>query len=324
MERTELQSQAPCPICGGAPSAGALQLYDDRFGYPGHFDLMKCTGCQHRWIDWSPDEATLARLYTEYYPRSTRQTDDFDPLRARGPVVGWWQGQRSSASFWVPENVRILDIGCGFGESLGYHRSRGCAAFGVEADHNIARVAEHFGFDVHVGLFDPRLYEEGSFDYVTMDQVIEHTTDPLRTLEGIKRLLRPGGRLILSTPNAQSTAAHIFGHRWIHWHAPYHLQFFTPSSIHIAAAKCDLEIEHLATITSSEWLQYQWVHLATRPRLGRKSPFWSPSAHRTFLDRAKITLLSGLHRLGGNHLLTRLFDALGSGDNYVVSLIRPI
>src|SRR5262249_30273026 len=145
------------PACSG-PAAAASAVYDDRYGYPGRFDRLACDACGHRFIDWRPSDATLTRLYSDYYPRGKRSVDDFRPLQSRRKISAWWHGQRATAAFSVPRGVRVLDIGCGFGESLGYHRLRGCDVQGVEADENIARVAERFGFAVHVGLFDATRY----------------------------------------------------------------------------------------------------------------------------------------------------------------------
>lgn len=247
--------------------------------------------------------------------------DDLAVPREPGRLTGWWRGQRSSAMFWVPPQVRVLDIGCGFGESLAYHASRGCEVHGVETDRNIARVAERYGFDVHVGLFEPARYPAASFDYVTLNQVIEHARDPIEMLRGVHQVLRPGGRAVLTTPNGAGVGARVFGTRWINWHAPYHLHVFTPASLHAAAAAANLRIASLETITSSEWLGYQWVHLATDPTPGEPSPFWAPARARR--RRARILPLRVLHRTGIDHVLTRICDRLGRGDNLIGVLERP-
>lgn len=247
--------------------------------------------------------------------------DEFEPLRASGRLSGWWRGEKASAARWVPPNVKVLDIGCGFGETLAYHRDRGCEVHGVEVDRNIARVAEAFGFDVRVGLFDAAHYAPASFDYVTMDQVIEHMTEPVATLAAVRTVLRSGGSLVLATPNAASIAASVFGKCWINWHAPYHLHFFSVASLRIAAERAGLQIERLETVTSSEWLRYQWIHMLLRAAPGEKS-VWSGRGQTT-RESLTIAAVAAAHRLGGNHLLTRVFDALGRGDNLLVHLVRP-
>ena len=217
----------------------------------------------------------------------------------------------------------MLDIGCGFGQSLAYHKARGCDVQGVEADENIRRVADKFGFDVHVGLFDPEVYAPASFDYVTMNQVIEHVREPAEMLNGLAKVLRPGGTAILTTPNAGGWCARVFGRFWINWHAPYHLQFFSRDSMRLAAERAGLRLAEAHTITNSEWLLYQWIHLMMYPRAGQPSPFWSPSRARTRMQGLLLRALYILHRTKLNHLVTRLFDALGCGDNQVFVLKKP-
>lgn len=311
-----------CPICEARGRPRYTRLRDDRYGYPGEFTLIGCHVCGHSWLDWQPDSGTLTTLYSDYYPRSERPVEGVIAPRRKTPLVRWWEGQRSSAAFWVPPHVRVLDIGCGFGESLAYHRERGCEVWGVEADRNIARVASHHGFDVHVGLFDPSLYEPEFFDYVTMDQVIEHIVDPIQTLRGVRTVLRPGGTAILTTPNASSLGARVFGRRWINWHTPYHLQFFTPGSLRRAAENAGLEVTSVKTITSSEWVSYQWIHLITYPRAGTRSSFWTAQRRHGWQGMA-IRGLRALHRLGFDQLATRTCDAIGAGDNFVAQLRRP-
>jgi len=319
-EPASASSAAVCPICSDADVWRAHALHDDRYGYRGSFEQQRCAACGHRWLDWLPDAATLSVLYSEHYPRGDRPVEGLRTPALASPLVAWWRGQLASAAFWVPPAVRVLDVGCGFGESLAYHRSRGCEVHGVEADRNIARVAAHHGFDVHVGLFEPSRYAEASFDYVTMDQVIEHAIDPVATLCGIRRVLRVGGKAVLSTPNAAGVGAHIFGTRWINWHAPYHLHLFTPRSLCMGAERAGLRVAQFSTITNSEWLNYQWIHLVTSPPVGEASPLWAPA--RAGGHRRTIRLLRALHRTGVDHLLTRIADRLGIGDNLVAVFER--
>ena len=307
-----------CPICSSSDRAHDRTLYDDRYGYAGRFDLFACRACGHRWLDWQPDPGTLSNLYSECYPRRDQSVADLEPRRALSPFATWWRGDRASASAWIPRDVRVLDIGCGFGEALRYHRERGCEVSGVEADPNVARVAAALGLDVRIGLFDATDYTPSSFDVVTMDQVIEHVTAPLEVLAGVRTVLKPGGSLVLSTPNAGSVIARLFGRRWINWHAPYHLHFFSRDSLARAADAAGLALETLETITSPEWLSYQWIHALTMPRHGARSLLWSPR-DRTW----RVRSLRALRWFGVEAVMTRVLDELRVGDNFVARLRRP-
>lgn len=298
-----------------------MHAYDDRYGYPGRFELMHCSDCGHRFLDSSLTAEQLVDLYTDYYPRKILDVAQYQPHREIRGFGGWFNGLNASAFRYVPKNVRVLDVGCGFGQSLGYHIARGCDVYGVEADENIRRVAERFDFKVHVGLFDANIYEPESFDYVTMDQVIEHVSDPVVTLRGVARILRPGGTAVLSTPNSGGWGAKVFGRRWINWHAPYHMQFFSLRSLQLAAEEAGLTVIRSKTITNSEWLYYQWIHLVTYPEPSEPSRFWSMTAGgNTPLQQRILKALALMHRIKIDHVLTRLFDGLGLGDNRVFLL----
>ena len=308
-----------CPICGAASRVVLRGMYDDRYGYPGMFEVVRCTGCGHAHIPATFDAETLGKLYTDYYPRASFRLEDYRiPQEARG-FRAWLDGVRCSAFRWVPPNVRVLDIGCGFGETLGYHRARGCEAHGVEADRNIVAVAERYGLTVKVGLFDPANYEPNYFDYVTMDQVIEHMTDPSSALLGVRQVLRPGGVAILSTPNASGWGARVFGRSWINWHVPYHLHQFSVRSMEFLAQSVGLAVERTFTITSSEWLFYQWLHLLYLPAAGSPSAFWSGFATPKNRDWLRA-LVTRAHRLKFDHFITRFVDALGLGDSRIFFL----
>jgi 2-polyprenyl-3-methyl-5-hydroxy-6-metoxy-1,4-benzoquinol methylase len=295
-------------------------LWDDRYGYPGRFTALRCNSCQHIVVDarMSPDQ--LTSLYTKYYPRSSFDVEAWTPPREVSPPIAWWRGLRASAFRWVPKNVRVLDIGCGFGESLGYHRNRGCDAHGVEADANILRVAERHGLQVKVGLFDATAWAPASFDVVTLDQVIEHVTDPVGLLRGVRTVMKPDGMLVVATPNALGWGARVFGRQWIHWHAPYHQQFFTPASLQRAAVAAGFTIESTRTVTNSAWLGFQWCHLAAPGAEGQPSAFWNAKAPRSLPQRLFFGLSAVADRLGINAAITRMFDALGRGDNRIFVL----
>ncbi|MFK8011405.1 MAG: class I SAM-dependent methyltransferase [Marinicellaceae bacterium] len=310
-----------CPICNNLEIKSILQTHDDRYSYPGQFAIMKCLECDHAFLDYEFTSSQLTNLYTNYYPRKNIDIESYKPHSGEIGFVSWFNGLKSSAFRWVPKNVRILDIGCGFGQSLGYHVARGCDVYGVEADENIQRVIDKFGFKVHVGLFDDQVYEPDFFDYLTMDQVVEHVTDPQTTLRGVAKVLKSGGTAILSTPNANGWGAKLFGTRWINWHAPYHLQFFSRKSMKLAAKQAGMEVVSVKTITNSEWLLYQWIHLITYPQQGHSSDFWlQKEVESIFFKKVIIRLFSLLHRTKINHLITRLFDSLGLGDNFVFIL----
>jgi 2-polyprenyl-3-methyl-5-hydroxy-6-metoxy-1,4-benzoquinol methylase len=106
---------------------------------------------------------------------------------------------------------RVLDVGCSSGYLARPLAERGNTIVGLELDPEAARAAEEFCELVLVGdveTMDLPL-EPGSFDVVLGGDVIEHLRDPAATLARLRPLLRPGGRVVLSTPNVANWAIRL-------------------------------------------------------------------------------------------------------------------
>ena len=109
-----------------------------------------------------------------------------------------------------PGGARVLDVGCGDAGVLIAFAERGAVCAGIELDEkSLARGrvrAEEHGVDVDLrsGVAESLPWEDGSFELVILDNVLEHVRDRERTLLEIQRVLRPGGLLYLVTPKPLS------------------------------------------------------------------------------------------------------------------------
>jgi SAM-dependent methyltransferase len=270
---------------------------------------------------FQPDD--LGRLYTDYYPRGNFDVESFQAYPETKGFAAWLNGDMSSAFRHVPHNVKVLDIGCGIGGTLAYHKARGCEAVGMEADQNVQAIARRHGLDIRQGIFDGSQFESAYFDYVTLDQVAEHVVDPHALMRGVARVLKPGGTVVITTPNAKGLGARIFGRKWLNWHVPYHIQFYSRRSLALVARSAGLKLESVRTTTASEWQYYQWVHVMQFPERGKRSAFWSagsvePRRHARwdmFIDTARKYRM---HRW-----ISRILDFVGLGDNCVFILRKP-
>ena len=174
-----------CPICHSGRTKFLFEGYDLFFGYPDPAMVWHCRNCHHVFAAGNLPPEILTDMYSNYYTRAQFDVENYKPYNEKGRFLHWLDGEGGHAFRHVPPNVRVLDIGCGSCETLGYHKARGCEAYGVEADENARKIADRYGFHLHVGLFDPSLYEPEFFDYVTMDEVFEHVVDPLQTLKAV-------------------------------------------------------------------------------------------------------------------------------------------
>jgi len=99
---------------------------------------------------------------------------------------------------------RALDLGCGIGDFTAELARAGAAVVGIEVAQtalNRAR-ARHPGLDFRIAPVEGTLpLPDGSFDLVWASEVIEHVADTARWLSEVRRVLAPGGRLLLTTPS---------------------------------------------------------------------------------------------------------------------------
>jgi SAM-dependent methyltransferase len=98
---------------------------------------------------------------------------------------------------------------------------------GIEINANAVKQArQRLGLDVHQGQLDDFEMPAMSFDAITFWDVIEHTFDPLATLQKTHFLLKDNGIVVMTLPNWQSFDHWLFGSEWIGYDAPRHLFIF--------------------------------------------------------------------------------------------------
>ncbi len=137
-----------------------------------------------------------------------------------------WRGIARVVGALAPPSPsqRWLDFGCGMGGLVEYcHRELGVDAVGHEDGWAAGRARER-----GVPMLDAEglTAQEGTFDVVTAIEVIEHIPDPVAALARIRRMLRPGGVLFLTTGNARPHRGRI--DRWAYVIPEIHVSFFEP------------------------------------------------------------------------------------------------
>jgi 2-polyprenyl-3-methyl-5-hydroxy-6-metoxy-1,4-benzoquinol methylase len=230
----------PCNLCGG----------DDRrplFRKAG-YDLVECTGCGLAFIANQPDAAGIAALYdtADTYHAALLDPSHGDFRRMRRIARQHLRFLRRSVP--RPAGLRLLDVGCSTGLFLSEARRAGFSVHGAELSGNSARFArEHFGLDVHAGDWRKAGHADHSFDVITLFDVIEHLADPLAELTALRRLLKPGGLLLQSTPDIDGLFPRLsyrLAHRldyWPHPEPPHHLYQFSGRTLSALTSKAGFE-----------------------------------------------------------------------------------
>jgi SAM-dependent methyltransferase len=95
----------------------------------------------------------------------------------------------------------MLDVGCSMGYLLEAGRRLGMTASGVDVSQYAADHCRSLGFDARVGTLEKLPFDDASFDVVVMKHVLEHTPSPLVALDEVKRVLKPGGVVLVAVPD---------------------------------------------------------------------------------------------------------------------------
>ena len=249
-----------CKNCGGT-SKFVYKTLQDRVGNAkGSWSLIGCNNskCGLAWIDPIPYCSTLSSAYETYYTHTENRyqsrlrcfylqfRNNYIRRRFGYPIteISWWIRAMGTLMailphrrigmeamvMWVPWHPggKLLEIGCGNGDRLALFRDLGWKVKGIEPDTKVASIK---GLDIVAGTLESGKFQGESFDVIVLSHVIEHVFDPLETIRECHRLLRPGGRLAMLTPNTESLGHRWFGRNWLHLDAPRHLHLFNSHNL---------------------------------------------------------------------------------------------
>jgi SAM-dependent methyltransferase len=108
----------------------------------------------------------------------------------------------------------------------------GWQAHGIDFDEAAVRAAGRFpGLDVRLGDLSSHNFPADHFDAITLSDVIEHLPNPEQVIRECLRILRPGGRIVISTPNIDSFGHRVFGRHWRGLEPPRHLFLYSASAL---------------------------------------------------------------------------------------------
>ncbi len=214
-----------CTLCG---KHGTRPLFSAR-GY----DLVACRHCGLAFLSNPPGGAEVEALYTDpdYHGALL---DPANPTFERMRATARQHLRFLRRSVAEGAGLKLLDVGCSSGLFLDEARQSGFEVHGAELSASTAAFArEHFGLSVHSGDWRDAGHADASFDVITLFDVIEHLPDPLAELVAIRRLLKPGGLLLQSTPDIDGLfprLSYLLARRldyWPHPEPPHHLFQFS-------------------------------------------------------------------------------------------------
>ncbi len=150
---------------------------------------------------------------------------------------------------------RLLDVGAYCGYFVDVAREAGFDAEGIELSRWAVGHARGLGLPVRNESIEERARSGARYDVITMWDVVEHLPDPRRELEACWRLLRPGGRLHVSTIDASSLVARLLGKRWP-WLMDMHVVYFDRATLPALLAQAGFRVLSRRTYTHTVSAEY--------------------------------------------------------------------
>ena len=231
----DLLSRRACPTCGGTDET--LELEKD------HMRIVRCKQCDLVFVNPTFDEAHYTKVYaSQAYQDIVRDlgitSHDYRVSRFGTERVRM-MGEYLRAS--NGRQPRHLDVGCSTGFVVEAARDAGWEAIGIDLNPSAIEFGRSRGLDLRTVALEDAGFVRGSFDCVSLFDVLEHLLDPGRTLRACVDLLAPGGIVFLYVPNFDSASRLLMGaHAHFIW-PTHHLNYYTPATIR------DLMLRHSLT-----------------------------------------------------------------------------
>ena len=329
----------PCPECYLCGTKGQLVyqgLQDRLFGAPGTWDVKRCPGpaCGLTWLDPMPLQEDLWKAYKQYYTHESSKGTQIRTERRIGVLeAGYlalqygyfntcgnnWKKIVGSLMYLMPSiksNIDsgvmylpaktmglLLDVGCGNGEAMEYLQRVGWGVEGIDLDPVAIELARSRGLHAHVGSLGTQRFSAEHFDAITLSHVLEHVPDPISFLGDCLRILKPGGTIIVSTPNIESLGHKAYTGHWRGLEPPRHLYIFSHASLQYVAERTGFKVVRIMTTN-------HWVHgiIAESIKAVRRR---TNADSRNYIDKIIIRTFSCVEILG-------MFMGLNWGEELVM------
>ena len=222
-----------CPVCGTGCGDRTFQAKSRL--------IVTCGDCRLQFADPLTSEAAEAALeklgeaFVETYIREE-------------PSYRAYFRRKASDLLKVMSQGRLLDVGCATGVFLDEARRAGFQGTGLDLMPSAVDYARNrLGVDVRLGLLKEMRFAGEQFDVVTLFQIIEHVADPVGLVTEAARVLKPGGILVVTTPDRHGLFSRVLGRRWFEYYNEEHLTYFNDQSLRRLLADARFTVLSLRT-----------------------------------------------------------------------------
>ncbi len=227
----------PCNQCGGQ----TLRPYCPENG----LGLVRCADCGLIFVGRRPVADDLYALYdASYFQNAESGRVGYTDYLRDEPNIRKTFARRLRYLHRFIQPGRLLDVGCAAGFFLDEARRLGWEVHGLDVSAFAVQYArDRFGYDVRRGSLLDQQDAPGSFDLISLWDVIEHVPDPKAYIRHSAQLLRAGGVITLATPDVDSLPARLTGRRWVGYKlSEEHVYYFSVRTLSRMLTEAGFEI----------------------------------------------------------------------------------
>jgi hypothetical protein len=267
-----------CPLCG--EDEGEPVAVGQDFAYSvaqDSFLVLTCSACGLLYLNPRPAPGERRRLYPDKYflPGDRAWQTDQRPVRKAVMAL-----LRSCGA--IKPDARLLEVSYGAALHVDLVRQAGLPSWAVDVvtpHSSLARAAQDAGCPVYRSLAEALQVGSARYDFIFLIYALEHCDEPVEEMALLRRLLRPGGRLVVITPNAQSWAWRQFqGRHWAGYDFPRHPCLYSAQTLPKLAAATGLTVDRASTSShpglwarSTENFLIDWAAPARATRMVARS-----------------------------------------------------
>ena len=227
-----------CPLCGNERREFSFSLHEP-------YKVARCTECGLYYLFPRLTETAMQEVYRQpsYYEGGACGYADTSYTAQELALRATFKRLLHNLSKRGLTGGDLLEIGCGYGYLLDEARSFFGRRVGTEFSSEGAEIARATGAEVFVGGLE-QVPSEAKFDCVIGTQLIEHVYEPLSFVKRLAGHTKPGGHIILATPDMGGVLRMAMGQRWPSFKVPEHVLYFDYRTLSLLMRRAGLNDVH--------------------------------------------------------------------------------